>query len=190
MAPDPVSMAFVRERLAAAPAQEADRSWAATALVLHEHGDHGVEALLIERARRRGDRWSGQMALPGGRRDDTDVDLVHTARREAREEVGITLPDPIGRLPDVGSRSRGGFISTVAFEVPARPPLVLEEAEVAAAVWIPLAHLLDPANAHPYRWAGVGRFPSVVYGEHVVWGLTHGILDRFLGLLDLELPRP
>ncbi len=182
-------MAFVRERLGAHD-EVADRAWASTALILHDHDDHGPEVLLIERAARRGDRWSGQMALPGGKRDPGDTDLVHTARREANEEVGVHLGDPMGRLPDVGSRGRGGFIATIAFELPARPPLVLETAEVAHAVWIPVTHLLNPLNAKRYRYKGIGGFSSIVYERHVVWGLTYGILQEFASLIGRELPRP
>lgn len=188
---DHPSMALVRERLAATASTaefRRDGAWAATALVLHDHAELGPEALFIERARRRGDRWSGQMALPGGRRDPTDADLVTTARREAAEEVGIALGEPLGRLPDLGSRSRGGRVATVAFEVPRRPPLVLEAAEVARAVWIPVAHLLDPVNAAVHRHRGIGGFNSIVYDEHVVWGLTLGILGQFATLLDRRLP--
>ncbi len=187
--PHRLAMPFVRERLAAGD-EVADQAWASTALILHDHTDVGPEALFIERASRRGDRWSGQMALPGGKRDPGDVDLVHTARREAAEEVGVRLDDPIGRLPDVGSRGRGGFISTIAFEVSSRPALTLETAEVAHAVWIPLAHLLDPVNAKRYRYKGIGNFSSVVFDRHVVWGLTYGILQQFAVLLDREIPRP
>ncbi len=185
-------MAAVRAGLAQRPdlLSQPDRAWAATALILHDDPGHGPEALFIERARRRGDRWSGQMALPGGRRDDTDTDVVHTARREAAEEVGVALGDPIGRLPDVGSRARGGFVATIAFEVPRRPELTLEAREVEAAVWIPLRHLLDASNAHRHRHGLFGPFPGIRHGERVVWGLTLGILDEFADLLGLTMPRP
>ncbi|KAH0833166.1 hypothetical protein J3R83DRAFT_12193 [Lanmaoa asiatica] len=36
----------------------------------------------------------GQTALPGGKADETDTDLVYTAFREAQEEVGLSLPSP------------------------------------------------------------------------------------------------
>lgn len=166
-----------------------DKAWAATALVLHDHPEHGPEILFIERAKRRGDRWSGQMALPGGKRDPIDPDLVETARREAREEVGVVLDRPIGRLPDAGSRRMGGFVACVAFEIDRRPQLTLQESEVAAAVWIPLSHLLDPANAEKYRYRGFGPFQSIRHGEHVVWGMTWGILEQFSELLGRSLPR-
>ena len=47
------------------------------------------------------------MALPGGRRDPSDVDLVDTAIREVLEEVGLQLQrDQLaGRLGDVIPRT-------------------------------------------------------------------------------------
>jgi len=43
----------------------AGRRQAAVAALLRENMGRGTEILLIERARRRGDPWSGQIALPG-----------------------------------------------------------------------------------------------------------------------------
>src|SRR5262249_42208670 len=64
---------------------------AAVALALVPIHDGDLELLFIQRAELAGDPWSGQMALPGGRRDADDLDLLATAIREAREETGIEL---------------------------------------------------------------------------------------------------
>ena len=44
---------------------------------------------------------SGQVALPGGRTDDTDVDAIDTALREAHEEIGLPRhhAEVLGTLP-------------------------------------------------------------------------------------------
>src|ERR687892_1966490 len=62
---------------------------AAVALLIRAREE--LELLLIKRAEQEADPWSGHVALPGGRRDDDDEDLQHTALREAAEEVGITI---------------------------------------------------------------------------------------------------
>lgn len=166
------------------------RAAAATALVLADVPS-GPELLFIERTRRRGDRWSGQMALPGGRRDTIDVDLAATAVRETFEETGVRLRPAVGRLDDVRSGgSRPGTVATFVHTVVGRPATRPEPREVAACVWIPLAHLLDPANAVRHRYYAMGPFAGIDHQGRTVWGLTHGILDGFAGLLGTELPRP
>ena len=54
---------------------------AAVAAVLRFDRD-AAELLLMRRAERDGDRWSGQVSMPGGREEAADADLVATAVRE------------------------------------------------------------------------------------------------------------
>src|SRR5262245_33219350 len=80
---------------------------AAVALILRERED-AVEALFIQRAVREGDPWSGQVALPGGRRDDGEADLAETVVRETREEIGIDLRtqgELVGALDELRPRT-------------------------------------------------------------------------------------
>lgn len=84
-----------------------------------------VDVLFIKRARNPRDPWSGHMALPGGRREAHDDDLLATAIRETHEETGIEL-DPeslIGRLP--GSPHEGPCCQRWSWcrsSSPSRPP--------------------------------------------------------------------
>jgi 8-oxo-dGTP pyrophosphatase MutT (NUDIX family) len=77
---------------------------AAVTIILREE-EGAAQALIIKRAERPGDHWSGHLALPGGRVDPIkDADLLATAAREAYEEVGIDLLSGgsfIGRLPAI-----------------------------------------------------------------------------------------
>ena len=106
VAGEAMNVAFVRERLRDnQPAVLAGDEYARAAVVIVLHdGDEGAEFVVIHRAHRRGDPWSGHMALPGGRQDAADRDLLATAVREAREEVGVDLAhhgDLLGALDDL-----------------------------------------------------------------------------------------
>lgn len=171
-----------------APA-EPSYPWQAAVAVVLAPGPTGLDVALIERAVRPGDRWSGQMALPGGKREPADPDLAVTAARETAEEVGVDLGAPIGRLADQRGRGRRGLVSAFVFGLDQRPPLQPDPTEVAAADWISLAWLYDPANTVRHRWVGV-PFPGIAHRGRVIWGLTHRILDDLGSSLGLELPRP
>lgn len=107
------------------------------------------EVLFIVRAARANDRWTNQVALPGGKHDPNDSDDRATAVRETWEEVGLDLDgenfEYVGNLPERVITTSWGriplmvlcpfvFIS-VKHTVPA---LKLHGAEVASAHWVPL----------------------------------------------------
>ena len=164
---------------------------AATALVLADLGGGHADVLFIERASRSGDRWSGQMALPGGKRDPGDGDLEATAVRETREETGVHLPPAIGRLDDLRDRGgRRGRVATTVHVVDGRPPTRPEPGEVAAIVWIDLAHLFHPDSATRHFHGLFGPFAGIRHGEHTVWGLTLATLGNLAEVIGHPLPRP
>lgn len=49
------------------------------------------EILFIRRTTRKGDRWSGHVAFPGGKRESSDADDRSTSIRETEEEIGLDL---------------------------------------------------------------------------------------------------
>jgi len=156
---------------------------AAIALILLDL-EVAPELLLIERATREGDPWSGHMALPGGHREPSDADLAATAERETLEEVGFDLRaqgERIGRLSDC-QPIRGVPIAVRPFVylLPARPALVLS-AEVRRALWAPVTPRLGGARA-TYTLTRDGQrleFPAWELEGRLVWGLTYRVLDEF-----------
>jgi 8-oxo-dGTP pyrophosphatase MutT (NUDIX family) len=160
---------------------------AAVALVLRAR--EPLELLLIKRAQSERDPWSGHMALPGGRRDETDPDLIHTARRETHEETGVDLVAngrPLGRLEVVAPQSPRLpklTVSPFVFGVSADVEAKVASREVERVSWVSVDELRAPATRSQIEIplpGGPRSFPSYhVHGEHV-WGLTYRILERFL----------
>lgn len=164
---------------------------AAVASILRDT-PHGLELLLIQRAERKGDRWSGHMAFPGGRQEPGDDNHLATARRETYEEVGLCLnthADIIAPLSHVMAKARGRIIPMVihpfVFALHHLPPLTPNH-EVQDVVWIPLAFFLDPNNraTMTYRFAGINTtLPCYHYQDYTIWGLTLRMLDELTALL-------
>ncbi len=181
-------VARLRERLATPMGGAGDEDpsllWAAVAIILTPQPD---SILLIRRADRSGDPWSGHMALPGGRREPADSELAATAIRETAEEVGVQLrlQDLLGSLPDVIPRTPvlpPIAVRPFVFLLPERPALRLNP-EVAQASWVPLDYLLRPDTHHPVQLevAGKSRQVQAYQLENaIVWGMTERILTRFL----------
>lgn len=146
--------------------------------------------LVIRRAERDGDPWSGHMGLPGGRRDSGDEHLLATAIRETLEEVGIELHPHhlLGTLDDVAPRSRTQlpvFARPFVFGVPGHPRLDPNE-EVSLARWVPIGTLTDPDNLRDFtlRIDDAARvFPAYHLEEGTIWGMTERILTSLFDLI-------
>ncbi len=153
-------------------------------LVLFGEGPDGPDLLLIERAHTMRSH-AGQPAFPGGAQDPEDDGPVGAALREAGEEVGLdpASVEVIGTLPALWLPPSGFVVHPVlAWWRAPHPVRVVDEAEVAAVVRVPVAELVDPANrlqvTHPSGWVG----PAFRVRGLLVWGLTAGLLDRLLEL--------
>ncbi len=127
------------------------------------------------------------MALPGGRREPADQDLLSTAIRETREELGFDLSRNhlIGTLDDVVPRTPvlpPVAVRPFVFLVPDRSPLTLNS-EVAAAHWVQLDDLQQPERHHPVTLDVAGMIREVQafqLDNGVVWGMTERILASLL----------
>lgn len=169
------------------------RSRAAVAMVLAPVDD-GARLLLIKRAEHPHDPWSGHMAFPGGRHDPGDADLVRTAIRETREEVGLDLEEHgsfVARMDDLtavaGGRNLDMVISPFLFLVEREHPTRIDATEVAAALWVPMRVFRDERHHGSIRFEREGsrmEFPAFHVGDHRVWGLTYRMIRGFLEAVE------
>jgi 8-oxo-dGTP pyrophosphatase MutT (NUDIX family) len=157
-----------------------------------------LHILMIKRAEREGDTWSGHMAFPGGRMDKTDAHGYAVAVRETAEEVGLLLgaqDECIGRLSDVNARPhRGTFgmaVSPFVFRLDREVTFTLNH-EVAEVVWVPLEFLSNVGNREEMIWNYKGvriPVPCYRYEGRCIWGLSLMMLDELLDLVEGRNPR-
>ena len=167
----------------------------AAVAIVHARGA-ADSVLLMRRAEREADAWSGHWSFPGGRREPEDRDLLHTALRELEEECGIRLARERleAALPPAVARRRVGRFLLVApflFSVDDELPPALDPQEAVEAVWVPLSVLRDPARHALRPVPGLPpevRFPAIDLNGVPLWGFTYRLITDWLGLNPRERP--
>lgn len=192
---DQIRAALTARRPRRAPFQGGPQR-ASVALVLAGR-PAGLRLAMIRRAERADDPWSGHMALPGGRADESDPGPEAVAERETREEVGIGLTREhllatLDELPVIRAGVDTGIVlSPVVYYLGEWEPPFRLNGEVADAFWVPLEHLLDPAQATGLVLQRGGQrleYPGIEFQGDIIWGLTYRVLGAFFELLGRSLP--
>jgi 8-oxo-dGTP pyrophosphatase MutT (NUDIX family) len=177
------------------PAKVSDRRDQAragvAAILRQEEGKNGLRILLIRRAERWGDPWSGHMAFPGGRMENADKNVFATTLREAEEEIGIHLDQDavcIGRLSDLPAmthdRRSPMVLTPFVFRLENEPVWRLSS-EVVEKVWVPFSFFMNQENRKEMDWssaAGTQILPCYDYQNRIIWGLTLSMLDELMDL--------
>jgi 8-oxo-dGTP pyrophosphatase MutT (NUDIX family) len=170
------------------PMGRVERETAAVAVIIRS-APTGEEVLLIRRAVREGDPWSGDAAFPGGRVEAQDGSFRDAAVREALEEVGVDLAATarfLGCMHQFQAKRMGIWVVPVVFLLTG-PVAIRANSEVSSYFWVPFPELLAPENRSIFRLARgdeVMTFPSLELRGYVVWGLTERILSSLAGLAD------
>ena len=179
----------IRRRLPAGEWREA-----AVLMVFHPGGERAggsgfdgaasPHVLLTERAAALANH-PGQVAFPGGSRDDADVDAVHTAVREAVEEVSLDTKalGVLGPLPPAPLPISSFMVTPVLAVAEDLGVLAPEAGEVERIFSVEVEALCDPGNRCSTvlrRGHQVFRGPAFVIDGTLVWGFTAVLLDRLL----------
>ena len=131
-------------------------------------------------------RW--EVAFPGGRRDDDDESLWHTAVRETYEEIGLdpAVPRQIGELDSFVTVSSVSLVSPLVAVLPGHPTgLVASPDEVESILYVPASELLLDEVFREEMWPIDNHFRPITFFEldgDTVWGATAAMLRQLLAI--------
>lgn len=123
---------------------------------------------------------SGEVAFAGGKRDDTDPDIIYTALREAHEEINLSSHHVkvIGELDQVVSRF-GYVVTPIVGIIPADMTFTANLDELDAVFKVPLRFFLE-TEPHDYFEQGKISIPSYHFEGFRIWGLTAMMITEMM----------
>lgn len=182
----------LRERMLSYQAQTIAGNYPDAAVVVALSNEDTPGVLLTQRAPHLS-LHAGEIAFPGGKQDDTDDNLLHTAVREMEEEVGLSV-DQFEALGPLHQRITRTQIRVTPFVgiLPADVKLTINRSELDAAFYVPVDQLCsgDLFSIVNVLDNGVTkRVARFQFGEYDIWGVTAMILaDAMNTLLGARLP--
>lgn len=157
-------------------------------LILFYPDEDGIRFPLIQRPTYNG-AHSGQIALPGGKREPEDENLTATALRETEEEIGVDRNSIriIGALTPLFIPASNFKILPVAGYTAFKPDFVPDAFEVQSVITANVRELLDTPEPlkRMIRISSGLKINAPYYRvlDHMVWGATAMILSELLWLL-------
>lgn len=126
---------------------------------------------------------AGHLAFPGGRPEDGDRDVTHTALREAHEEMGIDpgVVEVLGFLDPIHTVEFSLFVVPIVGKLNENPVLVPSEREVDKVLLPTVAELSDEGGWRYEMWNDRRVWFFDIEGE-VLWGATATMTRRLLGM--------
>jgi 8-oxo-dGTP pyrophosphatase MutT (NUDIX family) len=148
---------------------------------------HGQEPSVIMTERPKTmDYHAGEISFPGGRWEKDDADLLATAIRETREEIGVAIHSNqvVGQLRPVTTLN-SGFTIAPFITILEKIPLMKTTYEIESILQIPLIPLLktmdqdkDPAHK------SICEMYTFKFQNHVIWGASARMLHQIANALS------
>jgi 8-oxo-dGTP pyrophosphatase MutT (NUDIX family) len=132
-------------------------------------------------------RHAGEIAFPGGRREQLDRSLEQTALREANEEIGldptnVKLFGSLAKIPVISGFELNAFVGRLLEDTELYPG----DSEVQRVLFVPLEALLEEAAWRTENREWRGEEFKLHFFDHegdVIWGATARLVDFLLKLL-------
>lgn len=161
------------------------------AVLLLLHGDPDNPQVILTRRAKHLNSHAGELAFPGGMRDQLDNDLLTTALREVQEEIGLASSkiSILGRLPADSPRLNNIRVMPFIGWVNEPFSLTPDPSEIASVFNFPLSFLLDIKHYQYFELPqGKIELPYVKYLDYKIWGFTLKVMvDMLNNILDANI---
>lgn len=143
---------------------------------------------LIQRTENERDRHSGQISLPGGKREEFDRDFAETAVRETSEEIGLEKPYVriIREMSPIYIPPSNFYVYPYISYSKRNPEFILQETEAVEVIEFPITSFLnlpDSPEIMALPGAGGKEVPVINFNGYIIWGATAMILSEFSQLI-------
>ena len=148
---------------------------------------YGAEpkVLMIEKSKKL-NIHAGEIAFPGGKWIKNDNDLLETALRETREEIGLNVSrkNVIGQFENVVTLNSGFTISSFLSILDDIPQLKINS-EVKSVLHIPLIPLLNTlSDDQDPNHKSIQEMYKFLFNDEVIWGASARILKHLANRLS------
>ncbi len=147
----------------------------------------GDRIVFIKRSQYDG-HHSEQMAFPGGKKDESDLDLPYTAQRELKEELGIEIE--INELKSLSPHwipISNYWIQPYYIEIDKKLNYTINKREINRIFEIPVSFFKDPVQLdfHEIHYNGESvESPRYAFEGQDIWGATALIVYQYIKLID------
>jgi 8-oxo-dGTP pyrophosphatase MutT (NUDIX family) len=133
---------------------------------------------------------SGQISLPGGKWETSDIDMATTALRETHEEIGVPPSEIrlLGQLSPLYIPPSNYLVFPYIGVSHSKPEFLKDPSEVQEIIEIDIAELLNKDTCTTrkltFKDGSVLEVPCYTFGEIIIWGATAMIFSEFIALLE------
>jgi 8-oxo-dGTP pyrophosphatase MutT (NUDIX family) len=161
--------------------------FAAVNIVLYLKNNEWYFPLIVRSTNER-DRHSGQISLPGGKKEAYDRDFEQTAKRETSEEMGIEehYIRIIREMSPIYIPPSNFYVRTFVSYTKKNPYFILQESEAVELIEFPVSSILTLSDQPEMMVLPSSRgveVPVINFSGYIIWGATSMILGEFSKLM-------
>lgn len=133
---------------------------------------------------------SGQISLPGGKWEISDINMAATALRETYEEIGVPPSEIrlLGQLSPLYIPPSNYIVFPYIGISDKKPEFLKDPSEVQELIEIEISELLNKDTCTTrkitFKDSTSIEVPCYTFGETIIWGATAMILCEFAALLE------